>query len=524
MQGQQIRHYQIIEQIGQGGMAVVYKALDTRLEREVAIKIIRRGAFPPDDLDRILKRFEREAKSLARLSHPHIVKVLDSGEHDGSPYLVLEYLPGGTLKERLNGAMPWDQAVALLLPIAHALHYAHQQGFIHRDIKPANILLAADGQPMLSDFGIAKLLTHEETQTLTGTGMGVGTPEYMAPEQGMGGEADVRSDIYALGVVLYEMVTGRKPFQGETPLAVVFKHVNEPLEKPSRLVRGLSRPVERVLLKALAKKPQKRYRDMAVFADELEKLLDGKLLVQEERSDGFDVTHDQLVLPKRKRHRNSEKPGTRVPIWGWIAVGAILAGLAAWGVLQLVGGNQVAVSLVTETVTATEEIQVSPSAVSTTTSAPTQTPTASFTSTSTATKTPTQSPTLTASVTPTASQTILPTNTLSLTITHTEEPLGTPQPVIVASIAIGKNEQGQVKNIIIDNAHIKCYAALLLNNEVVRIQLLDPDYNVIGTAYTIPHRNSEYFDPSDFNNEVFKVRIVESNITLSTQLNIVCFP
>jgi len=118
----------------------------------------------------------------------------------------------------------------------------------------------------------------------------------------------------------------------------------------------------------------------------------------------------------------------------------------------------------------------------------------------------------------------LPTNTLSLTITHTEEPLGTPQPVIVASIAIGKNEQGQVKNIIIDNAHIKCYAALLLNNEVVRIQLLDPDYNVIGTAYTIPHRNSEYFDPSDFNNEVFKVRIVESNLTLSTQLNIVCFP
>ncbi|RMD66929.1 serine/threonine protein kinase, partial [Candidatus Parcubacteria bacterium] len=239
LEGQSIGRYHILEQVGQGGMATVYKAYDTRLERDVALKVIRRGAFPPDDLDRILKRFEREAKSLARLSHPHIVKVLEYGEHEGSPYLVLEYLAGGTLKEQLTRQIPWDEAAALLLPIARALHYAHQQGFIHRDIKPANILLTAEGQPLLSDFGIAKLLTHEETQTLTGTGVSVGTPEYMSPEQGLGGEADARSDVYALGIVFYEMLTGRKPFQGETPMAVVVKHINEPLPKPSHHVRGL---------------------------------------------------------------------------------------------------------------------------------------------------------------------------------------------------------------------------------------------------------------------------------------------
>ena len=390
-QNLQISQYQIIEQIGQGGMAKVYKALDTRLEREVAIKIIRRGAFPPDDLDRILKRFEREAKSLARLSHPHIVKVLDSGEHDGSPYLVLEYLPGGTLKERLNGAMPWDQAVALLLPIAHALHYAHQQGFIHRDIKPANILLAADGQPMLSDFGIAKLLSHEETQTLTGTGMGVGTPEYMAPEQGMGAEADARSDIYALGVVLYEMVTGRKPFQGETPMAVVVKHINESVERPSRLVRGLPRPVEQILLKALDKKPEQRYRDMGKFAAAMEKMLMEKKPVGESAEPTeADATYDQIVLPKPRRRRKPKKPKSPIPIWGLIVGGVILAGLAVWVVLQVASNNQIAVSQVTETDVEIVEMQASPTAPSTATSTATSVPTDTLQPTETSTTMPIQ--------------------------------------------------------------------------------------------------------------------------------------
>ena len=175
--GQSIGKYQILEQIGTGGMAIVYNAYDTRLEREVAIKIIRRGAFPPDHLERILKRFEREAKALAKLSHPNIVKILEYGEHEGMPYLVMEYLPGGTLKQRLNTTLPWEQAIQLLIPVAQALDYAHDHHVIHRDIKPSNILMTEKGQPMLTDFGIAKMLETEETATLTGTGVGLGTPE-----------------------------------------------------------------------------------------------------------------------------------------------------------------------------------------------------------------------------------------------------------------------------------------------------------------------------------------------------------
>ena len=184
--GQSLGRYHILEQLGEGGMATVYKAYDTRLERNVAIKIIRRGAFPPDQLDHMLKRFEREAKSLAKLSNPNIVKVLDYGEHEGAPYLVMEYLPGNTLRQQMGKPMPWQDAVRMLLPIAEALEYAHEHNIIHRDIKPANILLTEKGQPMLSDFGIAKILESEDVATLTGTGVGVGTPEYMAPEQWTG--------------------------------------------------------------------------------------------------------------------------------------------------------------------------------------------------------------------------------------------------------------------------------------------------------------------------------------------------
>src|SRR5512143_2709172 len=207
--GQSIGRYEILEQLGEGGMAMVYKARDTRLERFVAIKVIRIDQFAPNLLDEILKRFEREAKALAMLSHPYIVPVHDYGELEGTPFLVMEYLPCGTLKDRPAGAMPWQQAVHTMLPIAQALAYAHEHNVIHRDIKPGNILLTEKGQPMLSDFGIAKILGNSGTATLTGAGMTIGTPEYMAPEQ-WNGQTDARSDIYSLGVVLYELVTGHK--------------------------------------------------------------------------------------------------------------------------------------------------------------------------------------------------------------------------------------------------------------------------------------------------------------------------
>jgi len=270
--GQSIGRYHIIEQLGEGGMATVYKAFDTQLERDVAIKVIRREAFPPEQLERILKRFEREAKALAKLSHPNIVKVHDFGEFEGAPFLVMEYLSGGTLKEKMGRPMSWQVAANLLIPVARALHYAHQRGILHRDVKPSNILITETGEPMLTDFGIAKILDIEETHTLTGSGVGIGTPEYMAPEQGLGRQVDARADIYSLGIILYELITGRRPFTADTPMAVVLKHINEALPLPRKFVPGLPEKVERVILKTLAKQPENRYSDMGKVTAALESL------------------------------------------------------------------------------------------------------------------------------------------------------------------------------------------------------------------------------------------------------------
>jgi serine/threonine-protein kinase len=261
--GHQFEHYQLIAKLGQGGMATVYKAYDTRLERDVAIKVVRKESIPPEQLERILKRFEREAKALAKFIHPNIVPVHDYGEFQGAPFLVMAYLPGGTLKERIGQPLPVQTALRYVIPIAGALGYAHQRGVIHRDVKPSNILTTEDGALMLSDFGIAQILEEATTQ-LTATGMGVGTPEYMAPEQWQG-KATAASDQYALGVVLFELLTGQKPYSAETPLAVALKVMSEPLPRPSDLVPEIPEDVEKVLYKALARDPQDRYEDMEVL-------------------------------------------------------------------------------------------------------------------------------------------------------------------------------------------------------------------------------------------------------------------
>ena len=255
-------------------MAVVYKAYDTRLEREVAVKVIRTEEILPSALKRTRKRFEREAKALARLDHGNIISIIDYGEEEGIPYLVMVYIQGGTLKERLKKKpVPWEKAAQFLAPIARALNYAHKQGIVHRDIKPSNILITKKDQPMLTDFGIARILKTEETLDLTGTGMGVGTPEYMAPEQGLGHKVDHRADIYALGIIFYEMVTGRKPFQADTPMAVVIKQINDPLPRPTQFVPDLPKVVENILLKALAKDPKNRYQTMGELAIAFERLI-----------------------------------------------------------------------------------------------------------------------------------------------------------------------------------------------------------------------------------------------------------
>jgi serine/threonine protein kinase len=200
--------YHIVEQLGHGGMAVVFRAYDTRLERDVAVKVIRTGMIQPDLMPLLLKRFEREAKSLAKMTHRYIVNVFDFGEYEGAPYLVMEYIPGGTLKRLTGTPIAYRQAVKYLLPVADALSYAHQQGIVHRDVKPSNILITENDEPLLSDFGIAKIMGTEQVTQLTATGVGIGTPEYMAPEQWMG-QVFPQTDIYALGIVLFELVTGK---------------------------------------------------------------------------------------------------------------------------------------------------------------------------------------------------------------------------------------------------------------------------------------------------------------------------
>ena len=281
--GKQIDRYRITERLGMGGMAVVYKAYDTRLERDVALKLIRVDEIPPSQHERLMKRFEREAKAMAKFSHPNIVAVHDYGEVDGSPYLVIEYIPGGTLKDKTGQPIPVETAIGWITPIADALAYAHEFGIIHRDVKPSNILFDQKGRPILTDFGIAKILETDEA-TLTGTGMGVGTPEYMAPEQWQG-KTSAATDQYALGVVLYELITGKKPYSADTPAAIAILQATEPLPRPSAMVPKIPDIVEKVLYKALARDPRDRYQSMAIFHKALVKLEQGSFLEIGEESE-----------------------------------------------------------------------------------------------------------------------------------------------------------------------------------------------------------------------------------------------
>jgi serine/threonine protein kinase len=258
----------MVEALGEGGMAAVFKAYDSSRERYVAIKVIRTELGAETEF---LKRFHREAKALAQLDHPYILKVLDYGEEDRAPYLVMPFVPSETQKERMSTPWPYQEAARMLAPVARALDFAHHQNVIHRDVKPANILITQSGAPILSDFGIAKILETGEQTHLTGTGFGIGTPDYMAPEQWLG-STDARTVIYALGMVFYEIVTGRRPYVADTPAAVMFKHMQDPLSRPRNFVRNLPDKVEQVIFKAIAKKPKDRYQEMDAFATALEKL------------------------------------------------------------------------------------------------------------------------------------------------------------------------------------------------------------------------------------------------------------
>lgn len=268
--GTNFGRYRVDELIGAGGMAAVYKGFDTRLERTVAVKVLPQMT----QTDEYIARFEREAKAMARLVHPHIVAIHDFGSQDGNLFLVMDYLPGGTLENRLKGLpVPCPEAMRFLLPVVQALGYAHAQGVVHRDVKPANILMDADKRPVLTDFGIAKIVQGDTTKPVTRTGVGLGTPDYMAPEQGLGREVDGRADIYSLGVIFYEMLTGQKPFAQGHGMQVMMMHIMEPFPSPSACVGDLPQQVEAVLLKMVEKEAARRYQNMGELADALQGLL-----------------------------------------------------------------------------------------------------------------------------------------------------------------------------------------------------------------------------------------------------------
>ena len=264
--GKQFGRYKLISLIGEGGMAAVYKAYQPGVERHVAIKVL------PQELARkeeFLGRFRHEARVLAQLQHPHILPVFDYGETAGYPYIVMPLMQNGTLATLLQG-QPLEEGkiTRIISQVGGARDYAHERGLIHRDIKPSNILLDESKNCLLSDFGIARIL--EATARFTVTGGVLGTPTYMSPEQGRGDEIDGRSDVYSLGVVLYEMVTGRVPFQADTPLAVVYKHINEPLPHPRDFQPEISANFEQAILKSLAKSPENRFSSAAEMIQTLQ--------------------------------------------------------------------------------------------------------------------------------------------------------------------------------------------------------------------------------------------------------------
>jgi tRNA A-37 threonylcarbamoyl transferase component Bud32 len=328
--------YRLEAEIGRGGMSSVYRAFDTVLERTVAIKLMHREIAADSDQ---LERFRREARSVAQLNHPHVVTVIDAGEEpspegegEGAPYIVLEYVDGETLKAviRREGPLDIPQAIAYAIEIARALGAAHEHQIVHRDVKPHNILIGQEGGAKITDFGIARMLTEEG---LTMAGRVLGTTDYVSPEQALGHPVTGQSDLYSLGVVLYEMLTGDVPFHGDSPVAVAMKHVREQVPDVQRQRPELSAATAAVVDRAVDKDVSRRYPDAASMAAALEDVL----AVEASRSGQAtgEATSVLRTLPRRARRRLPWR--MRHPA-RWAAMFA-LVGVVVAAVLWLAAGH-----------------------------------------------------------------------------------------------------------------------------------------------------------------------------------------
>ena len=268
--GKKLGKYEIGALIGQGGMAQVYKGRHPALNRDVAVKLIHPHLASREGF---VERFQREAQLVAALRHPNIVQVFDFDSEADVYYMVMEFIDGPTLAAHLeqlhakDELLPLDEATNLTITLCQALSYAHAQGMVHRDLKPGNVMFTGKGQPVLTDFGLAKIVGGI---TNTSSGLVIGTPMYMSPEQGYGRGSDARSDIYALGVMLFELVTGHLPFEGDTPMSIVLKQINQPLPSARQLNPHVSKEIDLIIAKATAKSPQARFQTCAGFATALE--------------------------------------------------------------------------------------------------------------------------------------------------------------------------------------------------------------------------------------------------------------
>jgi serine/threonine protein kinase len=269
LEGQNLGKYRILEPLGRGGMAQVYKAYHPQLDRYVAIKVLRSDLVEEAEF---LSRFRREARAVAALRHPNIVQIYDFDAQDDLYYMVMELLEGETLKAYMNSMrvrserLPWGETVRIFSDVLEGLSYAHGEGIIHRDLKPANIMLTRRGRTVLTDFGIAQIVGGTQ---YTVSGALMGTLSYMAPEQGLDGHCDARSDIYSMGIAYYEALTGTVPFDADTPLAILMKHINDPLPMPRKFDPNIPEPFERVALRALAKYADDRFQSAASMAEAL---------------------------------------------------------------------------------------------------------------------------------------------------------------------------------------------------------------------------------------------------------------